>query len=285
VTTPLSEGALVGVASGLALRGNRVIVEVMFCDFVALCFDQILNFATKSVSMYGRRVAVPVVVRCPVGGNRGYGATHSQSLQKHFIGIPHLALFELSPFHDNEAVLARMLDRGEPCMFFENKGLYPEHMVTGGAVDRVFRHTFVDDDPAGYAHVYLDAPDNPDCLVIAPGGLTSRVVPAMRSALLEREQVCHLIVPSQLYPLDIEPLVPLLRRAGRVCIVEDSVAGGTWGADVARMIYERLWGVLKEPILLVHPPCAVIPAAPQLERQVSVDTSVIHQALTGAARV
>src|SRR3954447_13535215 len=82
LSTPISENAIFGVAAGLALSGETVIVEVMFGDFLALAFDQILNFITKSVSMYGRHTPMRVVVRCPVGGGRGYGPTHSQSMQK-----------------------------------------------------------------------------------------------------------------------------------------------------------------------------------------------------------
>ena len=93
VSTPISEGAIAGVAGGLALSGSRPIAEVMFADFAGLCFDQLYNFASKSVAMYGRRQPMHMVMRCPVGGNRGYGPTHSQSPQKHFIGIPHLTVW------------------------------------------------------------------------------------------------------------------------------------------------------------------------------------------------
>lgn len=113
LSTPISEQSLVGVANGLALSGGRAVVEIMFGDFATLAFDQIVNFAAKSVAMYGRRVDVPVVVRCPTGGRRGYGPTHSQSLQKHFIGVPHLSVHEISPFHDNTALLAGLLADGE----------------------------------------------------------------------------------------------------------------------------------------------------------------------------
>ncbi len=86
LSTPLSEGTLVGAGAGLALAGEKAIVEIMFSDFVTLAFDQIVNFAAKSTTMYGRPVPVPLIVRCPTGGRRGYGPTHSQSLQKHFVG-------------------------------------------------------------------------------------------------------------------------------------------------------------------------------------------------------
>src|SRR5579875_919629 len=107
--TPISESGMLGMAAGLALCGERPIVEVMFGDFLALGFDPIVNFATKSVEMYGDRLPMHLVVRCPVGGNRGYGPTHSQSLQKHFVGVPGLSLYEMSPFHDNGPLLRDIL--------------------------------------------------------------------------------------------------------------------------------------------------------------------------------
>src|SRR5262245_21145573 len=119
-TTPLSENALVGVAGGLALCGDTVIAEIMFGDFVGLAFDQILNFATKSVSMYGVHTPMRLVIRCPVGGGRGYGATHSQSVQKHFIGVPNLSLYELSPLHEAGDVLAAAFAEEQPCLLFED---------------------------------------------------------------------------------------------------------------------------------------------------------------------
>src|SRR6201999_2748055 len=138
LATPLSEGGLIGVAVGLALCGNRVIAEIMFGDFAALGFDQVLNFASKSVSMYGHRVPMPLVVRCPVGGNRGYGPTHSQSLQKHFIGIANLVLYELSPFHDPEALLDHALSQGVPGILFEDKVLYTRRAFRDGLIDDAF---------------------------------------------------------------------------------------------------------------------------------------------------
>ncbi len=79
LSTPISENGIVGVANGLALTGRRVLVEMMFGDFLLLAFDQIVNFAAKSVSMYGRRVPLRMVVRCPVGGGRGSDPVDSDS--------------------------------------------------------------------------------------------------------------------------------------------------------------------------------------------------------------
>jgi pyruvate/2-oxoglutarate/acetoin dehydrogenase E1 component len=282
LSTPISEAAIVGVASGLALRGNRVIVEIMFGDFAGLCFDQLVNFTAKSVTMYGQRVEMPVVVRCPVGGQRGYGPTHSQNLQKHFIGVPNLRLFEMTPFHSNRAVLGRMLALGEPCLFFEDKGLYPSPMYEDGRIDELFGYDFLDA-RGNYARVFAGEPDRPDCLIIAPGGFVPRALAAMRRALLERDLLSQLIVPSQLYPVDTRPLVTQAVDAGRICVLEDGVAGGTWGREIAGLLYEHAWGRLRAPVRLIHPECGVIPAARHLEDEFAVTTAKIHDALIGMA--
>jgi len=96
VTTPISEASLFGVAAGMALRGQRPILEIMFGDFIALGFDQVVNGISKFREMYDDQVTVPLVVRTPMGGRRGYGPTHSQSLEKLLLGIPNICVVAAS---------------------------------------------------------------------------------------------------------------------------------------------------------------------------------------------
>src|SRR4051794_4927207 len=99
-STPISESAITGLSNGLALRGHRPIAEIMFGDFLALCADQIINHMAKFHWMYDGKVEVPVVMRAPVGGRRGYGPTHSQCIEKIFFGVPGLVLVAVSLRHD-----------------------------------------------------------------------------------------------------------------------------------------------------------------------------------------
>jgi pyruvate/2-oxoglutarate/acetoin dehydrogenase E1 component len=277
ISTPISENAIAGVAGGLALAGDEVIVEVMFGDFIALCFDPIVNFLAKSVSMYGRPVPIPVVFRCPVGGSRGYGPTHSQNMQKHFIGVPNLSLFELSPLHPVRPVFERMLDSGEPSIFFEDKALYTQPRFGFGPGDGLFRRenlsggsdwarVSVDDAPGGWA-------------IVAPGGLVRRALGAMSRALIDHEIACQLLTPARLYPLDLEPIAAALAGSDQIMVVEDGVAGGGWTAEVAREIHERLWGRLRRPVRLVQPKREVIPAARHLESRLLVQEHTIYDVL------
>ncbi|WP_411151250.1 2-oxo acid dehydrogenase subunit E2 [Streptomyces sp. A30] len=283
IATPLSEGGILGVAGGLALCGNQVIVEVMFGDFLALGFDQVLNFASKSVSMYGRPVPVPLVVRCPVGGNRGYGPTHSQSPQKHFVGIPNLALYELSPFHDAEAVLRTALQQGAPAILFEDKVLYTRRMYRENRVDETYRYR-ITGSGLGWAHAFPDGEaDSADFVVVAPGGVTHRALDAARTLREAHGRSVHVVTPARLYPLDIEPVLPLLASAGRVAVVEESTAGGTWGAEVARVVHERIWSSLSGPVLSLSSADSIIPTAGHLERAVLLGADDIRDGIRRAA--
>ena len=100
LNTPISEAAIVGIATGMAMRGLKPIVEIMFGDFITLAADQIVNHATKFNMMYANKVNVPLVIRTPMGGGRGYGPTHSQSLEKYFLGVPGLSVIAPSHFHN-----------------------------------------------------------------------------------------------------------------------------------------------------------------------------------------
>ncbi|AEW98442.1 alpha-ketoacid dehydrogenase subunit beta [Streptantibioticus cattleyicolor] len=282
LTTPLSEGGIVGVGAGLALTGSPAVVEIMFADFVALAFDQLVNFASKSLTMYGRRLPMPLVVRCPSGGRRGYGPTHSQSPQKHFIGVPGLSVYEVSPFHDNGALLTSIVERAEPALLFEDKVLYTRPMFENGTVDDLFSYDFPAD---GVARVHVvDDPDACDCVLIAPGGVTDRALQAARRLLLEHEISVQILVPARLYPFDLEPLLPLLRGAGSVFVAEESTAGGTWGHQVAQQVHQALWGRLRHPVTLIHSADSIIPTAGHLEEQVLLQAGTICETVVETLR-
>src|SRR5512137_2746142 len=125
LTTPISEAGIVGVATGMALRGLRPVVEIMFGDFVTLIADQLVNHAAKFRWMYNEQVSVPLVVRTPMGGRRGYGPTHSQTLEKLFLGIPGLRVLAPCALGDpGELLMKAILEDNDPVLFVENKLLY-----------------------------------------------------------------------------------------------------------------------------------------------------------------
>ncbi|WP_158842368.1 2-oxo acid dehydrogenase subunit E2 [Saccharothrix deserti] len=276
LTTPLSEAGIAGVAGGLALAGDEVVLEVMFGDFAALMFDEVLNLISKSVTMYGHTVPMRIVVRCPVGGGRGYGPTHSQSVQKHFLGIPNLSLYETTPFHDPYGLLSHALGNG-PAMLFEDKVLYTRRMFTD---DEVFRCSLVGSAP-GWAHV--TSPGPADVVLVCPGGVAHRALAAARRLVAQGVTV-HLLVPGRLHPLELDDVLPLLGAARLIAVAEESTAGGTWGADVAALLYERLWHDLRSPVLRLSSADSIIPSARHLEERVLLGEEHIVNAVLDALR-
>lgn len=284
--TPIAENAIVGIAGGLALQGEKPIAEIMFGDFIALAFDQILNFASKSVTMYGERVPLHLLVRCPVGGGRGYGPTHSQSVQKHFVGIPNLELYEVSPLHDNVPLLPRLVNLGHPAILFEDKMLYAQRMPVGagqdrGEIDELFHFERLGGD-SDLVRVFVPDMGTADAVLIAAGGVFHRSLTAARDLLVEHEMNVEMLVPSRIYPLDLAPAERLLADARRILTVEESTAGGTWGAEVAQDIYRRLWGRLQGPVRVVSTRDSIIPSSAHLERRVLVQAADIYSAVIAA---
>src|SRR4030067_3642529 len=129
-TTPISEAGIIGVGAGLALRGFRPIVEIMFGDFLPLPADQLINHVAKFRWMYNQKVRLPLVVRTPMGGRRGYGPTHSQTLEKIFMGIPGLKLLAPHTLGKPGQLLLSAINSSneEPVLFIENKLLYYLHV-------------------------------------------------------------------------------------------------------------------------------------------------------------
>ena len=132
ISTPISEAGVVGAAIGLALAGFHPIVEIMFADFVSLAMDQIYNHAVKFPGMFPH-CEVPLVIRTPAGGRRGYGPTHSQSPENLFTAVPGLTVVFGSHRHDAGALLtAAATDWRYPVVFLEHKLLYGEPQDRAG---------------------------------------------------------------------------------------------------------------------------------------------------------
>jgi 2-oxoisovalerate dehydrogenase E1 component len=124
LNTPISEAGIVGMGIGRALLNKPTIIEIMFGDFVTLAFDQILQNLSKMPSMYGHELPIPIIIRLPMGGGYGYGATHSQSLEKHFFGLPNITIVAPCPFIDQRNIFGNLLRKQNPVLLIENKRDY-----------------------------------------------------------------------------------------------------------------------------------------------------------------
>lgn len=267
-TTPISEAAIVGICGGMAMRGLRPVAEIMFGDFIALAFDQILNHITKFSAMYNAQASAPVVIRTPMGGGRGYGPTHSQSLEKFLVGVPGLDVVAVSHLHDIERMYrAAICESGNPTVIVENKLLYGVEMpeiagdrMGGFSVER-------SEGPHETVTLSLTGFKRADATIITYGGMTRLALDVARRMLIEHEVVADVVVLGRLSPLPIEEILPAVRRSRRALVLEEGTARLGIGAEIASLLTERLWGTLAGPVLRVAAEDTIIPAAKHLEER------------------
>ena len=284
-TTPISEGGFVGVATGMAMRGLRPVVEIMFGDFLLLAADQLINHAAKFRWMYGDKVDVPLVVRAPMGGRRGYGPTHSQCLEKHFLGVPGLVVVAIHPLVDPGEILSRaVLEDLRPVLFVENKVMYsrPLRLDTQelmGAVTRV-------DDGALYPTVTLGFGGPPQATVVAYGGMVEVAMEAARAVLIEDETYVEVVVPTALDPLAVEPIAASVQRSGGLVVCEEACTGAGVGAEVIAAVQQTAFAALRTAPRRVGAKAIPVANATVLEEAIlpGVDDVVAAvRAITGGA--
>ncbi len=248
LTTPISEAGIVGVAVGMALRGLRPVVEIMFGDFVTLIADQLVNHASKFHWMYSggksasEEIHVPLIIRAPMGGRRGYGPTHSQTLEKLFLGVPGLRVLAPANLGDPGGLLYRaILETEAPVLFMENKLLYLLPVMDEAALAD-FSLTPCGED---VFHLALrDAP--PSILTIAAYGYMADLArQAMLKLAYEHEIFTELIVPTQLSPFNLTLVTDSLQRTGRLLTIEEGTYTLGWGAEVVARAAETLGYRLK----------------------------------------
>jgi 2-oxoisovalerate dehydrogenase E1 component len=223
LSTPIAEAGIAGVSNGMALAGLKPVAEIMFADFVTLAADQLINFAAKFHAMYGGRVQCPLTVRLVSGGGRGYGPTHSQSLERLFCGIPGLRVVALSQRHDSGHLLRHaVLNDSGPTVFVENKLLYSQIPAQKPPLD--LRPVLVECKGGEYPALrYVPENGEPDVTVVTYGGMTGPAETALRQLIEEEEVRFEYIVLTQLWPLDVTEIAASVARTRRLVVVEENV--------------------------------------------------------------
>jgi pyruvate/2-oxoglutarate/acetoin dehydrogenase E1 component len=252
--TPVSENSYVGMAVGAALTGLRPVAEIMFADFSALAFDQIVNEAAKVRYMFGGQASVPMVVRMPQGGLswKSAGANHSQSVEAWYAHIPGLKVVMPSMPNDAKGLLKASIRDNSPVIFLEHKALY-------GFKGNVPESDYVI--PLGKADIKRTGSD---CSVVASGMMVHFALQA--ADLLSREGIeVEVIDPRTVQPLDEEALVGSVRKTHRAVLVQEAVR--TCGAveDWAVRILESCFGWLDAPIRVLGGADVPVPYADALE--------------------
>ncbi len=265
--TPIAETGFVGAAIGAAVSGMRPIVEIMFSDFMAVCWDMILNQAPKMHYMFGGKVSVPMVLRTPSGGGTGAAAQHSQSLEAMLAHIPGLKVVIPSTPEDAKGLLKSAIRENNPVMFLEQKLLYR----TKGMV------------PEGEYYIPLGVADvkreGTDCTIVTYGRMTHMCLAAAETLAAEGKNV-EVIDLRTIMPLDKECIINSVKKTKHLVIVHEAVKTGGVGGEITGIIAEsEAFNYLDAPIVRLASADVPVPFCPILEKGILPDEVKIAQAV------
>jgi pyruvate dehydrogenase E1 component beta subunit len=250
--TPISESGFIGAAIGAAASGLRPVAELMFVDFMGVCFDQIFNQAAKFRYMFGGKATTPVVVRCMIGGGFRAAAQHSQILYNVFTHIPGLKCVVPSSPYEAKGLLIQAIRDDDPVMFFEHKALYPRKCEVPDEAYTI---------PFGEANVVREGKD---VTIVALGRMV--MMAAQAADALAREGVsCEVIDPRTTSPLDADTILDSVEATGRLVVVDEAHPRCSMATDIAALVAQEAFEALKAPIQMVTAPHTPVPFSPALE--------------------
>ena len=263
--TPICEGGFVGVAVGAALTGLRPIVEIMFMDFITLAMDQLANHAAKFRYQFGPQVCVPMVVRTPAGAGRGYGPTHSQSLEKWLVATPGLIVAAPATAADANGMLKSAIRCDDPVVFIESKILYGRR---GEVPDGDYTV------PLGEARTVREGKD---ITIVAYSRMTEEALKAAE-ALTRHDIEATVIDLRTLAPMDTDTVAASVEETGRVVVVEEGNLTGGIAAEVVARVARDCFDYLAAPPTRVAALDVPVPASRVLEQAATPDWEQIGKA-------
>jgi len=255
IETPISETAFMGAGVGAAITGMRPIVELMFSDFMAVCYDQIINQAAKMHFMFAGKVNVPMVIRTPSGGGTGGADQHSQSLEQMYLHVPGLKVVVPSTPYDAKGLLKTAIRDNNPVVFLEQKRLYN----TKGQVPAE-DYTI----PFGVADTKKEGKD---VSIITYGRMVQMSLQVAEK--LEKEGISVEVVDLRtLVPLDKEAIIATAKKTRRVVVVHEAVQFGGFGGEVVSTIVDSdAFFYLDAPVKRVGGLYCPVPFNPILEAE------------------
>ncbi len=268
--TPISEEAIVGGIMGAAMNGLRPIGELMFSDFLATCWDIVVNQIAKTRYMTGGQVELPLVIRTANGGGARFGGQHSQSAENWAMAIPGLKVVAPSTPRDVVGLLAASVRDQDPVIFFEHKMLFAtkEEVPDGEIVDELGKATF--------------KTRGSDVTIVALAAMVPVAVEAAEQ-LAAAGVSAEVIDLRTLVPLDTRSFLESVSRTGRLVTVEENPRLCGWGAEIASITAEECLWDLDGPITRVTTPHIPLPAAAELEDLAIPDADRVVRAVLAMA--
>jgi pyruvate dehydrogenase E1 component beta subunit len=266
IDTPISESAIMGMAAGAAATGLRPVAELMFVDFMGVCFDQILNQAAKFRYMFGGKATTPLVVRTMIGAGGSAAAQHSQCLYHMFTAVPGIKCVLPSNAYDAKGLFIQAIRDDDPVVFFEHKGIY-------GKTDEVPDEAYTI--PFGQANITRKGED----VTIVAFSKMVHLANEVADKLAQEGISIEVIDPRTTSPLDEDAILESVEATGRLVVVDEASARCGMAADIAGLVAQEAFGALKAPILQVVPPHTPVPFSPILERAFIPSTDKIEAAV------
>ncbi|HEY8072371.1 MAG TPA: alpha-ketoacid dehydrogenase subunit beta [Methylocystis sp.] len=254
IDTPLAEGAIAGVAVGMAAMGLKPVAEIQFSGFIYPCIDQMINHASRLRHRTRGRLTCPMVLRSPCGAGIHAPEHHSESPEALFAHMPGLRVVTpSSPARAYGLLLAAIRDP-DPVVFLEPTRLY-----------RLFRQDVLDDGEALPLDACFVSREGRDATVVAWGAMLHEVMTA--AELLEQEGIeIEVIDAATLKPLDFETILRSVEKTGRCVIAHEAPRTCGVGAEIAAQIGERALYSLLAPVKRVTGYDVVVPLS-RLEMQ------------------
>ncbi|HVV13290.1 alpha-ketoacid dehydrogenase subunit beta [Amycolatopsis sp.] len=250
--TPITESAFIGAAIGAATRGMRPVAELMFIDFLGVCFDQIFNQAAKFRYMFGGKAQTPVVIRTMYGAGLRAAAQHSQALYSIFTHIPGLKVVVPSSPYEAKGLLIQSIRDNDPVIFCEHKALYD---MSGEVPEDSYTIPF------GEANIVRDGDD---VTIVAIGRMVS-VAEAAAAELAGSGIEAEVIDPRTTSPLDTETILESVDNTGRLVVVDEATPRCNLATDISALVAKEAFGSLRAPIEMVTAPHTPVPFSDALE--------------------
>jgi 2-oxoisovalerate dehydrogenase E1 component len=270
--TPISETAIVGTAVGASMAGMRPIVEIMYMDFIGVCFDQLLNQAAKLGFMTGGAVQMPLVVRTQFGAGRSSGSQHSQSLEALLAHIPGLTVVMPSTPANAYGLLRAAIRDPNPVVFVEHRLLYGQKGPRPPADHLI---------PLGRAAVVREGRD---LTVVSYSRMVHDCLAAAEALAAEGIEV-EVIDLRTIAPLDRATVLASLSKTHRLVVAHEAVRDFGVGAELAALAADEGFWSLDAPVTRIAPPAMPVPYAPSLEHLWLPDVGRITDTLRRVARV
>ena len=240
--SPIAEAAIVGTAVGYAVSGGRALIELMYADFIGCAGDEIFNQMSKWQAMSAGILKMPVVLRVSVGSK--YGAQHSQDWTALCAHIPGLKVcFPATPW-EAKGLMETALKGTDPVVFFESQRIYDvgEQFHEGGVPSERYEIEFGDVNKVR---------DGKDVTIITLGAALYRAVDAAKELSEKYGMEADIINLHSLVPLDYTKIAESVKKTGRVVLVSDACARGSFMSDVAKNITELCFDDLDAPPVVV----------------------------------